>query len=198
MKPRHRLLILDDDPTGSQCVADIDVAFDTDPGIATEALSRPEGVCFVLTNTRALTEAEARVINRGVLSDILTRVPDPASLTIVSRSDSTLRGHVIAEPTAICDELASHGLDVDGILLCPAMLEAGRFTENDTHYATVNGKTVAVGQTSFADDATFGYDNSNLPAFLEERSGGVLTAENGLFAVEGVAVGCGVGASVPR
>ena len=54
----RRLLILDDDPTGSQCVAGIDVAFDLDPAIPVGALAAPGSACFVLTNTRALDEQE--------------------------------------------------------------------------------------------------------------------------------------------
>src|SRR5699024_6338745 len=101
---------------------------------------------------------------------------DREGLHIVSRSDSTLRGHVIAEPTAIADELATRGVDVDGILLCPAMIEAGRFTEGDVHYAVVDGTATEVARTDFASDATFGFTHSDLREFLQERSGGAVRA----------------------
>src|SRR5699024_11494485 len=55
----RRLLVLDDDPTGSQCVAGIPVAFDEDPEIPVAVLSEPGSACFVLTNTRALDEGAA-------------------------------------------------------------------------------------------------------------------------------------------
>ena len=172
----RRLLILDDDPTGSQCVVGIDVAFDLDPAIPVGALAEPGSACFVLTNTRALDEAEAVALNRRVLAGVLDGGVSASGLHVVSRSDSTLRGHVIAEPVAIADELAARGIDVDAFVLCPAMLEAGRFTEGDVHYATVDGEAVEVAETDFARDATFGFTSSDLRAFLEERSGGAVRA----------------------
>ncbi len=172
----RRLLILDDDPTGSQCVAGVDVDFDLDPAIPVGVLAEPGAACFVLTNTRALDEAEAVALNRRVLSGVLDGGVPAGGLHVVSRSDSTLRGHVIAEPMAIADELAGRGIDVDAIVLCPAMLEAGRFTEDDVHFATVDGKVVEVAETDFARDATFGYSTSELRSFLEERSDGAVRA----------------------
>ena len=172
----RRLLILDDDPTGSQCVAGIDVAFDLDPAIPVGVLEGPGSACFVLTNTRALDEQEAVALNRRVLAGVLDGGVPASGLHVVSRSDSTLRGHVIAEPVAIADELAARGIDVDAFVLCPAMLEAGRFTEGDVHYATVDGEAVEVAETDFARDATFGFTSSDLRAVLEERSGGAVRA----------------------
>lgn len=188
----RRLLILDDDPTGSQCVAGIDVAFDLDPAIPVGVLEQPGSACFVLTNTRALDEQEAVALNRRVLAGVLDGGVPTAGLHVVSRSDSTLRGHVIAEPVAIADELAARGLDVDAFVLCPAMLEAGRFTEGDVHYATVAGEAVEVAETDFARDATFGFTSSDLRAFLEERSGGAVRADDVLsLSLEDIRAGAG-------
>ncbi|MGP9580347.1 MULTISPECIES: four-carbon acid sugar kinase family protein [unclassified Brachybacterium] len=172
----RRLLILDDDPTGSQCVAGIGVAFDQDPAIPVAVLAEPGSACFVLTNTRALDEKAATEMNRRIVAGVLAGGIPAGGLHVVSRSDSTLRGHVIAEPVAIADELAAHGVEVDAFVLCPAMIEAGRFTEGDIHYATVDGQAVEVAETDFARDATFGYSHSDLREFLAERSGGTLAA----------------------
>ena len=188
----RRLLILDDDPTGSQCVAGIDVAFDLDPAIPVGVLEQPGSACFVLTNTRALDEQEAVALNRRVLAGVLDGGVPASGLHVVSRSDSTLRGHVIAEPVAIADELAARGIDVDAFVLCPAMLEAGRFTEGDVHYATVDGEAVEVAETDFARDATFGFTSSDLRAFLEERSGGAVRAADVLsVSLEDIRAGAG-------
>ena len=172
----RRLLILDDDPTGSQCVAGIDAAFDTDPALLAETLAAPGSAAFVLTNTRALDEAEAVALNRRILAGVLEAGIPAQGLHVVSRSDSTLRGHVIAEPTAIADELAARGIEVDAFVLCPAMLEAGRFTTGDVHYARVDGQAVEVAETDFARDATFGFTSSDLREFLAERSNGAIAA----------------------
>ncbi|WP_193105485.1 four-carbon acid sugar kinase family protein [Brachybacterium sp. FME24] len=178
MADSRRLLVLDDDPTGSQCVAQVDVAFDLDPAIPAGVLAEPGSTCFVLTNTRALDEAEAVAMNRRLLAGVLADPTAQQGLHVVSRSDSTLRGHVIAEPLAIADELGVHGVDVDAILFAPAMLEAGRYTQDDVHYAVVGGEPRRVEDTDFARDATFGYSHSDLSEFLQERSaGGVLAAD---------------------
>ena len=97
----RRLLVLDDDPTGSQCVAGVEVAFDTDPGIPSTVLEKPGSTCFVLTNARALDESRAVEMNRDIVSAVFSNVEDTSGFHVVSRSDSTLRGHVIAEPNAL-------------------------------------------------------------------------------------------------
>ena len=56
--------------------------------------------------------------------------------------------------------------------------EAGRIAAGDTHWARVDGDFRPVGETEFARDATFGYTASDLRAFLAERSGGALRAED--------------------
>lgn len=180
--PRHsapqarRLLVLDDDPTGSQCVVGVDVAFTEDPVVPAGVLAHEGATCFVLTNTRALDEPDAVAKNRRIVRGVLESGVRADGLHIVSRSDSTLRGHVLAEPHAIADELAQHGTDVDAFLFCPAMLEAGRFTQDDVHYARVDGEVRRVEDTDFARDATFGYSTSNLRRFLQERSDGAVSA----------------------
>ncbi|MDN5653561.1 MAG: hypothetical protein L0G46_00520 [Kocuria sp.] len=67
MRAGHRLSIFDDDPTGSQCVAGIDVAFADDPLIPVAALAEPDSACFVLTNGRALDEDRAIAVNRRLV-----------------------------------------------------------------------------------------------------------------------------------
>jgi uncharacterized protein YgbK (DUF1537 family) len=93
-------------------------------------------------------------------------------IEIISRSDSTLRGHVVAEVRAI-DRARRDvtGSDYDGLLLAPAFFEAGRFTAGDIHWARLGGKDVPVGETEFARDATFGYRSSDLREFVAEKSG---------------------------
>ncbi|MGX5357214.1 four-carbon acid sugar kinase family protein [Kocuria sp. KH4] len=176
MTTPRTLLVLDDDPTGSQCVHDVDVVLELDPAPVLDVVRHPGRTCFVLTNSRARPEAEAVALNTGLVAAVLRELaaegrPLPH---LVSRSDSTLRGHVVAEPTALADVLAQHGVAVDGFLFAPAMIEAGRYTEHDVHYAVLQGKPMPVGETDFAADATFGYSSSDLKDFLVERSGGAI------------------------
>jgi uncharacterized protein YgbK (DUF1537 family) len=167
---RRRIAVLDDDPTGSQTVHGVQVVTRPDSVALDGALAEPGSTCFVLTNTRSMPEADAVELNRR-LGRALFELGAPVE--IVSRGDSTLRGHVIAEVRALDDARRDvMGAGYDGVLLVPSYFEAGRFTVGDVHFA----HGVPVGETEFARDATFGYAASNLRDFLEERSGGTIRA----------------------
>ena len=154
-----RIAVLDDDPTGSQTVHDVAIV------LALDDLRLAGDTTFFLTNTRSLPEAEAAALTERVARALFEQ--DPA-VEIVSRSDSTLRGHVTAEVEAIDRaRRAVLGNGYDGVLLVPAFFEAGRFTRDDIHWA---GDT-PVGETEFARDATFGYTSSNLREFVREKTG---------------------------
>ena len=151
--------VLDDDPTGSQAVHGVQVVTVLEEEAYGAALAGPAATCFVLTNSRSLEEPAAAEINvlaaRGLGSVAGRR---GARVQLVSRSDSTLRGHVMAEVAAldlVRRETAGRGYD--GVLLVPAFLEAGRLTAGDIHWARVGGRLVPVGETEFARDAVFGY-----------------------------------------
>lgn len=175
----RRIAILDDDPTGSQTVHDVSIVtvFESDEYAA--GLEEPGSTCFILTNTRSLPEVAAVELTTSV-STSLFNLGDTfdAPVEVVSRSDSTLRGHVIAELGAI-DAARRNviGTGFDGMLLIPCYFEAGRFTAGDIHWANVAGRYVPVGDSEFAKDATFGYHSSNLKDFIAEKSNGTITAD---------------------
>jgi uncharacterized protein YgbK (DUF1537 family) len=174
----RRLAVLDDDPTGSQAVHGVSVVTVLERSEYAAGLTAPGDTCFLLTNTRAVDESEAVDLNRSTAYGLYSLAVDTgATVEVVSRSDSTLRGHVHAEIEAIAGEhLAVIGRPVDGVLFCPAMIEAGRFTVDDVHFAVVDGVPTPVGDTEFAKDKTFGYTSSNLREFIAERSGGAVAA----------------------
>jgi len=153
------IAVLDDDPTGSQTVygATIVTALDE---LADDPLT------FYLTNTRSLGEDEAVERTYDLARRLFEHDPE---IELISRSDSTLRGHVVAEVEAI-DRARRDvlGDGYDGVLLIPAFFEAGRVTRGDVHYA---GDT-PVGETEFAQDTTFGFRASNLIDFVAEKGGG--------------------------
>ena len=168
--------VLDDDPTGSQAVHDVQVVTVLEEDAYAAAFRGPTGTCFVLTNTRSLDEPGAVELNdraaRGLIS-AATRTS--ARVQLISRSDSTLRGHVMAEVAALQSvrrDLDGHGFD--GVLLVPAFLEAGRVTAGDIHWARLGGELVPVGETEFARDAAFGYQASDLRDFVAEKSQGAI------------------------
>ena len=155
------IAVLDDDPTGSQTVHDVPIVLALDD----EALTLDAPTTFFLTNSRSLPEVEAAELTERVARRLFEQDPE---VEIVSRSDSTLRGHVAAEVAAIeRARIAVTGEGYDAILFAPAFFEAGRYTRDDIHYAG----DVPVGETEFARDATFGYRSSNLRDFVREKVG---------------------------
>jgi uncharacterized protein YgbK (DUF1537 family) len=167
------LAALDDDPTGSQAVHGVELVTALDPALYNSALGRDSGTAFVLTNSRSLDEPAAVSLTRAVARDLLdVAAAHGKRLQLVSRSDSTLRGHVLAEIQALSSVAGGY----DAVLFVPAYLEAGRITAGDVHWARIAGAFVPAGQTEFARDGTFGYAASNLIEFVAEKSGGRVRA----------------------
>jgi uncharacterized protein YgbK (DUF1537 family) len=168
--------VLDDDPTGSQAVHGVQVVTVPDERAYEAALAGPAATCFVLTNTRSLDEPAAVETNRRAARDlILIAERDSRRVQLISRSDSTLRGHVMAEVAALqATRREMLGRGFDGVLLIPAFLEAGRLTAGDIHWARTGAGLAPVGETEFARDAAFGYTASDLRDFVAEKSGGAI------------------------
>ena len=172
------LVVLDDDPTGTQSVADLPVVTGWSVEDLTWALSTGAPAVYVMTNSRSLDPADAERVNIAVVTNALAAAGRAgARIAFVSRSDSTLRGHYPLEPTTIADLLERAGTRVDGIILSPAFPDAGRVTVHGTHYAGGPAAGfVPVGRTEFAGDKTFGYSASFLPAWVEEKTAGAVSA----------------------
>ena len=169
--------MLDDDPTGSQAVHGIEVVTALDPAAYQAALDGgPAGACFVLTNTRSLAEPDAAGLTAAVAGDLIAAAQRRGQrIQLISRSDSTLRGHLLAEVTAIQQARRDVlGRGFDGVLLIPAFLEAGRVTAGGIHWARIGPDLVPVGETEFARDPAFGYRASALAEFIAERTGGAV------------------------
>lgn len=170
----RRVAVLDDDPTGSQAVHGVSVVTVLEPAEYAAGLADPGSTCFILTNSRSLPEAAAAAVNLDAgraLFELGQQLEAP--VTVVSRGDSTLRGHVISEVNAL-DQARRDvlGRGFDGVLFVPGYFEAGRFTAGNVHWARVGQDTVPVGETEFARDAIFGYRSSDLRDFLVEKGAG--------------------------
>ncbi len=144
------------------------------------ALAGPAATCFVLTNSRSLDgPAAAELTTRAARGLITVAGRRGTRIQLVSRSDSTLRGHVMAEVAALqAVRRDMVGRGYDGVLLVPAFLEAGRVTAADIHWARTAAGLVPVGETEFAKDAAFGYWASDLRVFVAEKSGGTIRPED--------------------
>ena len=173
------LVVLDDDPTGTQSVADLPVLTRWEVEDLRWALAQGAAAVYVLTNTRSLDPADAEQRNREVVTNALAAA-DGAPLSFVSRSDSTLRGHYPLEPDVIADVLHQQaGIRTDGVVIVPAFPDAGRVTIGGTHYTRGDGGAlIPVAETEFARDATFGFRSSELARYVEEKSGGRFAASD--------------------
>ncbi|CAN5440796.1 hypothetical protein BH11ACT1_BH11ACT1_01130 [soil metagenome] len=172
------LVVLDDDPTGTQSVSDLPVLLrweESDFRWAFEPRAgRAPAAVYVLTNTRSLDAAEVESRTREAVTHALAAA-EATGLTVafVSRSDSTLRGHYPLEPDVIAAVLRERtGQQVDGVVIVPAFPDAGHITIGGVHYVRTNGTLTAVAETEFARDATFGYVHSDLAGYVEEKSAG--------------------------
>jgi len=171
------LIVLDDDPTGTQSVADLPVLTQWEPEDFRWALSLGASAIYVLTNTRSLDPDEAAERNRQVVSNALIAAGG-APLAFVSRGDSTLRGHFPLEPEVIAETLSSSaGVHIDGVVIVPAFPDAGRVTIDGVHYMrSAADELTPIAETEFAQDATFGFVHSGLAEYVEEKSGGRMLA----------------------
>jgi uncharacterized protein YgbK (DUF1537 family) len=171
----HKLIAVDDDPTGSQLVKDIAVLTEWDVDILVRELQSPLKAFYITTNTRGKNPDEAEAINFEIGQNLRIAAEQVNKrISIISRGDSTLRGHFPGEMEALQRGLE---LDPDGTFLIPALLDDGRLTINDVHYVVKNGWLVPVGQTDYAKDASFGYASSNLREWVEEKTQGKVKKE---------------------
>ncbi|HET6825243.1 MAG TPA: four-carbon acid sugar kinase family protein [Amnibacterium sp.] len=168
----RRLVVLDDDPTGTQTVADVPVLTGWSRDDLTWALQQGGAGFFVLTNTRSLSPEHAAARNREVAEAALAAAEEQGlELAFASRSDSTLRGHFPLETDVLASVAAERGRPVDAVLLVPAYVDAGRVTVDGVHWVVDAGRWTPVGESEFAGDATFGFGSSRLADWVEEKSG---------------------------
>ena len=180
---RRKLVVIDDDPTGTQTVHDIELFTTWDRQTLTEALQNESRLFYLLTNSRSMPESDAVKLNHETAQQLAAASEETKiDFVVASRSDSTLRGHYPAEIQALESGLTSSGGDsFDGHLVVPAFFEGGRYTINDTHYVatpTANSDTLQpASETPFARDSVFGYKTAYLPAWIEAKSGGCWKAD---------------------
>ncbi|WP_127793951.1 four-carbon acid sugar kinase family protein [Agromyces sp. LHK192] len=172
------LIVLDDDPTGTQSVADLPVLTRWEVEDFAWAFERDAPAVYVLTNTRSLDPVAAADRNREVVRNALAAA-DGRRLDFVSRGDSTLRGHFPLETDVIAEELAAAGAgEIDGVVIVPAFPDAGRVTIGGVHYMRDGDALTPIADTEFAGDSTFGYRESELARWVEEKAGGRDRAED--------------------
>jgi len=175
-----KIIVLDDDPTGVQTIHDISVYTDWSAQTIADGFAEKNPMFFILTNSRAFTAEYTKKVHQ----DIAERIVKESQKTnkdfiIISRSDSTLRGHYPSETATLKEtvEKLTHE-KFDGEVLMPFFKEGGRFTINNIHYVQEEDYLVPAGMTEFAKDKTFYYTSSTLPEYIEEKTNGKYKAND--------------------
>ena len=103
----RKIVVLDDDPTGVQTVHDVSVYTDWGSDTLLRGFEEETPLLFfILTNSRVCVEQQTAQMHR----EIVRNLTDAAKRTgknfiVISRSDSTLRGHYPLETQILKEEL---------------------------------------------------------------------------------------------
>ncbi|MHB1566596.1 MAG: four-carbon acid sugar kinase family protein [Acidiferrobacter sp.] len=168
----RKIIVIDDDPTGSQTVHSCLLLTRWDPETLGIALRDPSPLFFVLSNTRSMAAAQAAAVTRDICQNLrvaldqLTVTGQGVQPFLVSRSDSTLRGHYPVETDIVAEELGPF----DAHFLVPAFFEGGRITQDSVHYVRQNGGKIPAHETEFAHDSLFPFHHSYLPDYVAEKT----------------------------
>jgi uncharacterized protein YgbK (DUF1537 family) len=167
----HKLVVIDDDPTGTQTVYDVPVLTSWETETLRVEFSGSDPCFYIITNSRSLPPEAARALTLALAGN-LQSAAGTRPFTLVSRSDSTLRGHFPLETDALAEVLGPF----DATLLIPYFEDGGRYTVGDIHYVAEGDALIPAAETPFARDAAFGFRSSRLPDYVEEKSAGRVRA----------------------
>ena len=172
----RKIVVLDDDVMGTQSVHDIAVLMDWSVDAISAELSHPQRAFFIVTNARSMPESQAQAVNAFIarnLTEAARRVG--VDFAVVSRLDSTLRGHFPAEMLALQDGLTRKP---HAWIIAPIFVEGGRCAIGNTQYVSDGECLTPVGETEFARDAAFAFKSSDLRQWVEEKTAGAVSAAN--------------------
>lgn len=177
---RKKIVVLDDDPTGSQTVHGISILTKWNKDELKKAFLSNEPLFFILTNSRSLTSYQTEILQKEIATNLCTVSKEEGiPFSLISRGDSTLRGHYPLETNVLAQIVQNcQSENYDAHFIIPAFFEAGRRTFDDVHYIVSDDKWTPVNKTEFANDQTFGYSNGNLKKWVIEKTNGDLRLED--------------------
>ena len=170
VEARRKVVVLDDDPTGTQTIHDLPVLTQWPSAMLEKEFDAPGPAFYLLTNSRSLPGESAAALNYQIGNELVSAGDRTGQkFAVISRSDSTLRGHFPSEVDALADGMGSR---FDACIIIPFFEEGGRYTIHDVHYLTQDDKLLPVGLSEFARDPDFGYRASDLREWVTEKTGG--------------------------
>ncbi len=176
---KHKLIVLDDDPTGIQSVHDVLVYTELSYESVLAGFKESTQMFFLLTNSRALSESQTEELHLAIgrwtiKASKATGIP----FILLSRGDSTLRGHYPLETQCLQACMTQEGITTDGEIVIPFFKAGGRLTADNVHYVRYGDQLIPAGETEFAKDKTFGYTQSDLTKYIEEKTEGLVKAKD--------------------
>ena len=180
---KQKIVVLDDDPTGIQTVHGVYVYTDWSEDTLRRAFTDGNRMFFILTNSRSMTEEETASAHREIARNLAAAAKaTKQDYLIISRSDSTLRGHYPLETEILREETESISKKrFTGEIIYPFFPEGGRYTIENVHYMQDGDFLVPVGETEFAKDKSFGYSSSDLTLWCEEKTRGKVKAKDVVY-----------------
>jgi uncharacterized protein YgbK (DUF1537 family) len=173
----RKIVVLDDDPTGTQTVHGVPVLTEWSVESLVAELRNDLPCCYILTNSRAVPLPAAQAINTSIGQNLVQAMRiAQREVVLMSRSDSTLRGHYPGEVDAL--QQAVYGAAYCPTILVPAFFAGGRYTIGDVHYVSDGAWLIPASETAFANDKAFGYTQADLKAWVEEKTGGRVNADD--------------------
>lgn len=172
----YKIVVLDDDPTGAQTVKDLPVYTDWTESLLTDAFEQSNNMFYILTNSRALNTQETTQLHQELsqnIENVSLKLKKP--YLIISRGDSTLRGHFYLEPK-ILNETTSKPFNA--VFYLPEFFEGDRYTYKGIHYLKDEDQYIPVSESEFSNDTTFGFESTSMADFIEEKSRGEIKSEN--------------------
>jgi uncharacterized protein YgbK (DUF1537 family) len=158
-----KIIVLDDDPTGTQSATAVTVILESSADLLTDSLWDSDSV-YVQTNSRSISQTEAVALVGQIRRDALeaaTRLHD--DVRFVLRGDSTLRGYVFAESEVFAS-------DESIIEFVPAFPDGGRTTIDGKHLVLIDGQQIPADQTEYAADPVFAFAHGHLDDYVAEKS----------------------------
>nr|WP_263314723.1 four-carbon acid sugar kinase family protein [Mammaliicoccus sp. Marseille-Q6498] len=173
---KYKVIVLDDDPTGTQTVKDLPVYTEWTEQWIKDGFLQSNNMFYILTNSRALNETETTALHQEISANI-EKVSKELNhpYLIISRGDSTLRGHFYLEPKVLSD--AANDV-FDAVFYIPAFFEGNRFTYEGIHYLKEDDKYIPVSESEFSNDTTFGFNSKKMKDFISEKSENIVNAED--------------------
>jgi len=169
-----KIIIIDDDPTGSQTVNGCNLILNWDYKTLLKGLKSSSNLLFILANTRSLSEKDVKIRLKEICSSLKeimnNTLFEEEDFIVISRGDSTLRGHNFIEPLIINDLLGPF----DATFYIPAFIEGNRTTVNGNHFVD----NIPIHETIFSKDKIFGFNTSNVKELIYEQSNHQLDFNN--------------------